>query len=94
MVGNLVAGGAGKTPLVAAIASALVGRGFRPGIVASGYGAACRDARLVRPGDDATQAGDEALLLAQTTGVPVAAGRQRADAVALLLATHLRNSTC
>ena len=88
VVGNLVAGGAGKTPLVAAIASALVGRGFRPGIVASGYGAACRDARLVRPDDDATQAGDEALLLAQTTGVPVAAGRQRADAVALLLATH------
>jgi tetraacyldisaccharide 4'-kinase len=88
VVGNLVAGGAGKTPLVAAIATALLGKGLRPGIVASGYGAARSDARLVRAGDDPAQAGDEPLLLAQTTGVPVAAARRRADAVALLHSAH------
>src|SRR5690606_22357268 len=88
VVGNLVAGGAGKTPLVAAIATALAREGLRPGIVASGYGAARSDARLVRAGDDPAQAGDEPLLLAQTTGVPVAAARRRAEAVALLKAAH------
>ncbi|HRA78989.1 MAG TPA: tetraacyldisaccharide 4'-kinase [Burkholderiaceae bacterium] len=88
VVGNLVAGGAGKTPLVAAIATALLGKGLRPGIVASGYGAVRSDARLVRAGDDPAQAGDEPLLLAQTTGVPVAAARRRAEAVALLGSAH------
>ncbi len=88
VVGNLVAGGAGKTPLVAAIATALAARGLRPGIVASGYGATRRDARLVRPGDDPAVAGDEPLLLAQATALPVAAGRDRAAAVACLLAAH------
>jgi tetraacyldisaccharide 4'-kinase len=90
VVGNLVVGGAGKTPLVAAIATALAARGLRPGIVASGYGAERDDARLVRPGDDAASAGDEALLLAQSTGLPVAAARRRADAVRLLHATDPR----
>ncbi|RPH65082.1 MAG: tetraacyldisaccharide 4'-kinase [Burkholderiales bacterium] len=88
VVGNLVAGGAGKTPLVAALATALAGRGLRPGIVASGYGATRSDARLVRRGDDPAQAGDEPLLLARATGVPVAAARRRAQAVALLHAAH------
>ena len=88
VVGNLVAGGAGKTPLVAAIASALAARGLHPGIVASGYGATRSDARLVHPGDDPASAGDEPLLLAQATGLPVAAGRDRRAAVARLLAAH------
>ncbi len=88
VVGNFVAGGTGKTPLVAAIVGALAARGLRAGIVASGYGAQRSEARLVRPGDDPAQAGDEAVMLAQATGVPVAAGRRRADAVALLCATH------
>ena len=88
VVGNLVAGGAGKTPLVAALAAALAGRGLHPGIVASGYGASRDDARLVRPDDDPAQAGDEPLLLARTTGLPVAAGRRRAQALARLLDAH------
>jgi tetraacyldisaccharide 4'-kinase len=88
VVGNLVAGGAGKTPLVAAIATSLASRGLHPGIVASGYGATRDDARLVRPRDDPAGAGDEPLLLAQSTGLPVAAGRRRAEAVARLLDAH------
>src|SRR5690606_9110044 len=44
--------------------------------------------RLVRPRDDPAAAGDEPLLLAQSTGLPVAAGRRRAEAVARLLAAH------
>ncbi len=88
VVGNLVAGGAGKTPLVEALVEALAQRGWKPGIVASGYGARRRDARLVGPTDDAIEHGDEPVLLARRTGRPVAAGRARAQAVRALLAAH------
>jgi tetraacyldisaccharide 4'-kinase len=88
VIGNLVVGGAGKTPLVTATVHALAGRGWRPGILASGYGAQREDARLVTPGDAPEQAGDEALLLATATGRPTAVARRRAEALALLLRTH------
>lgn len=88
VIGNLVAGGAGKTPLVAYAVQALGSRGWRPGIIASGYGARRTDPRLVGADDDPTEAGDEPVLLAQLTGLPVAAGRRRADALAALLAAH------
>ncbi|MCM5572278.1 tetraacyldisaccharide 4'-kinase [Burkholderiaceae bacterium FT117] len=88
VVGNLVVGGAGKTPLVAATVAALAARGWTPGIVARGHGARRTEARLVRAGDDAADAGDEPLLLAAQTGRPVAAGRRRAEALALLLQAH------
>lgn len=88
VVGNLVAGGAGKTPLVAALVERLAERGWRPGVVASGYGARRRDARLVGPEDDALEHGDEPVLLARRTRRPVAAGRERAKAVHVLLERH------
>ncbi len=88
VVGNLIAGGAGKTPLVVALVDALAEHGWNPGIVASGYGARRRDARLVDAGDDAREHGDEAVLLARRTGRPVAAARERAQAVHALLAAH------
>lgn len=88
VVGNLIAGGAGKTPLVAALVDALATRGWSPGVVTSGYGAARADARLVRPDDDALEQGDEPVLLARRTGRPVAAARERAEAVRTLLAAH------
>src|SRR5690606_21092317 len=88
VIGNLVVGGAGKTPLVTALVDALAARGWQPGILASGYGADRQDARLVTADDDARQAGDEALLLARLTGRPTAVARSRAEALALLTATH------
>jgi len=88
VAGNFVAGGAGKTPLVVALVDALVQRGWKPGVVASGYGARRRDPRLVGAGDDAIEHGDEPVLLARRTGRPVAAARERAQAVRTLLAAH------
>lgn len=85
VVGNLVVGGAGKTPLVASLAKALTGRGYQVGILAGGYRAQRRDARAVRADDDAHEQGDEPVLLALTTGLPVAAGRSRREALTLLL---------
>jgi tetraacyldisaccharide 4'-kinase len=88
VIGNLLAGGTGKTPLVIAVAQALQTRGLRLGLLCSGYGAARADARLVRPTDDPVEHGDEAVLLAMETGAPVAAGRRRDQALACLLAGY------
>ena len=87
VVGNLVVGGSGKTPLTIALARALAERGWRPGIVSRGYGGIVRAPRAVKAGSTADQVGDEPLLLART-GLPVWIGRDRPAAVLALLAAH------
>ena len=86
VVGNLTVGGTGKTPLVIWLCRALLGRGRKPGIVTRGYGGSGRGVRLVGLADAASQVGDEALLLARRTGLPVAVGRDRPAAARLLVA--------
>lgn len=88
VVGNLYVGGTGKTPLVLALVGALQARGFVPGIVSRGYGAAAAQPRPVDPNGAASDYGDEPLLLAQASGVPVAVGRDRVAAARLLLNLH------
>jgi len=87
VVGNITAGGAGKTPLVAALVDALCVRGFRPGIVSRGYGRRGREPRGVRANDDARDTGDEPLILAES-GVPVWVCSNRAAAAQALLTAH------
>lgn len=88
VVGNLVVGGAGKTPVVMALVEALRGAGWHPGVVSRGYGGQWRSPGLVGADTPAAACGDEALLLAQSLAVPVAVGRRRADAARLLLQAH------
>ncbi|MBI2307867.1 MAG: tetraacyldisaccharide 4'-kinase [Rhodocyclales bacterium] len=88
VVGNLVAGGAGKTPLTLWLLEALRARGRRPGIVSRGYGAAADTPRLVAPDDSPALVGDEPLLLARRSGAPVAVCRNRVAAARALLAAH------
>lgn len=90
VVGNLVVGGVGKTPTVIALVQALRGRGWHPGIVSRGHGAALRrgQTRPVERGDDPAAVGDEPLLLARRTGAPVQVGRKRAQAVLALCRAH------
>src|SRR5690606_17743246 len=65
VVGNLVAGGAGKTPTAIALARFFSAAGLAPQIVASGYRAQTRDPVMVAPDrQSAALIGDEALLLA------------------------------
>jgi tetraacyldisaccharide 4'-kinase len=85
VVGNLTAGGTGKTPLVCWLASQLTERGYRPGVVSRGYGGSSRRPRLVRHSDKPEFVGDEAVLLARRSGVPVAVGRDRPAAAQLLI---------
>jgi len=87
VVGNVVAGGTGKTPLVTALVDALQRRGRRPGIVSRGYGRRTRDVREVRESDDPRDVGDEPILLARS-GAPVFVGRDRVQAARSLLAAH------
>jgi tetraacyldisaccharide 4'-kinase len=86
VVGNLVVGGTGKTPLLIALVDALAARGWRPGVLARGYRSrAEREApRRVGSSDDADAVGDEPLLVARRTGRPVVVGRDRGAALRLL----------
>jgi tetraacyldisaccharide 4'-kinase len=85
VVGNLTVGGTGKTPLVCWLTGQLIELGFRPGVVSRGYGGASRAARLVQSNDKTDQVGDEAILLAHRSRVPVAVGRNRPAAAQLLI---------
>ncbi|WP_414638565.1 tetraacyldisaccharide 4'-kinase [Arenimonas sp.] len=71
VVGNLVAGGSGKTPLTIALARGLAERGWRPGVVSRGYGRDSGTPVRVAPGMAASECGDEPLLIARQTGLPV-----------------------
>jgi tetraacyldisaccharide 4'-kinase len=84
VVGNLSVGGTGKTPLVCWLVERLQELGFRPGVVTRGYGGSNRAPRLLRESDTAALVGDEPLLLARRTRVPVAVGRKRAAAARML----------
>lgn len=89
VVGNLVVGGAGKTPTVIALVRALRAAGWTPGVVSRGHGRRDVDAlRAVRPGDDPALSGDEPLLVARATAAPVFVGRRRLDAARALRAAH------
>jgi tetraacyldisaccharide 4'-kinase len=85
VVGNLSVGGTGKTPLVCWLVARLAERGFRPGVVTRGYGGSSGRVRLIDSSDDPKLAGDETILLARRTGVPVAVGRARPAASQLLI---------
>ena len=88
VVGNLVVGGAGKTPAVIAIVEALAAAGRRPGVISRGYGRATAGVLAVEPGSAAAEVGDEPLLLRRRTGAAVWIGRDRVEAARALLAAH------
>jgi tetraacyldisaccharide 4'-kinase len=88
VVGNVVAGGVGKTPVVMALVAHLQRQGWQPGVVSRGYGRQTQDCRAVLPESTADEVGDEPLLIARRTQAPVFVARQRADAVRALLARH------
>lgn len=82
-VGNLVAGGAGKTPTALAVARLLAARGKRPVFLSRGYGGGLREPTLVDPArHGAAECGDEPLLLVRHHPTVVAADRVAGAALA------------
>lgn len=88
VVGNLTVGGSGKTPLVLWLVRSLQEQGWRPGIISRGYGGRGGQVRSVAASSLSSLVGDEPLLLARRSGVPVFVGRDRVAAGQALLAAH------
>lgn len=82
-VGNLTAGGSGKTPIAIAIARRLMARGHKPFFLTRGYGGKEKGPALAARVHSAAQMGDEALLLARTA--PTVVSRDRAAGARLAL---------
>jgi tetraacyldisaccharide 4'-kinase len=79
-IGNLSVGGAGKTPLVICLAELLQREGLRPDVLSRGYGRSSHAVERVDSACSAEHFGDEPLLIARATGVPVYVGANRYDA--------------
>lgn len=88
VVGNITAGGTGKTPLTLALAQQLVERGWHPLIISRGYGGTSRQPRQVNENSGALQVGDEPLLMARRNICPVWVCRDRAAAARAALQAH------
>ena len=88
VVGNVIVGGAGKTPTTIALVQHLSQLGLRVGVVSRGHGRQDRDIRAVATGSTAAEVGDEPLLIWRHTGVPVQVGAARLEAAKALLEAH------
>ncbi|RMX06996.1 tetraacyldisaccharide 4'-kinase [Allofranklinella schreckenbergeri] len=88
VVGNVVVGGAGKTPLIIALAQDLMRRGIHVGVVARGYGRSSLKCLEVRLGRTAAEVGDEPLLIHLRTQAPTFVARSRWEAGNALLSAY------
>lgn len=88
VVGNVLAGGAGKTPLTIALVQHLMTQGLQVGVVSRGYGRSGSQPLEVQAELPISQTGDEPALIRQITGVPVFVASHRADAVRALLMAY------
>jgi tetraacyldisaccharide 4'-kinase len=79
-IGNLSAGGAGKTPFVIALGELLKERGIPFDVLSRGYGRKTRGVLVVDPDGSASDFGDEPLLIARKLAVPVIVGESRYQA--------------
>ncbi len=86
VVGNITAGGTGKTPLTIALVERLRAAGWKPGVASRGYGREQADTPRWVQGDTPTAlGGDEPVLIAWKTGVPVRVDRDRVAACRALV---------
>jgi len=79
-VGNLSAGGSGKTPFVMLLGELMQARGIKFDVLSRGYGRKSSGVLLVDPGGLPDRYGDEPLLIARKLQVPVIVGEERHEA--------------
>ena len=86
VIGNISLGGTGKTPLLITLSQELQKQCFKPGIISRGYGGDAPSYPLAVDGDsDVRESGDEAFLIAESTGCPVYVDPDRSAALHALL---------
>ncbi|MBA4285663.1 MAG: tetraacyldisaccharide 4'-kinase [Xanthomonadaceae bacterium] len=86
VVGNISVGGTGKTPVTVWLVEQAIALGFRPGVISRGYGGRAAHYPLrVTASTDPADCGDEPVLIARRTGVPVAVAPDRVVAGRLLI---------
>ena len=88
VVGNVVAGGSGKTPIVIALVRHLQSRGLQVGVISRGHGRQARDCREVLADSAISDVGDEPALIRLATAAPVFVAPSRLQAAQSLLAQH------
>ena len=88
VVGNVVVGGAGKTPTTIALVQHLQARGLRVGVVSRGHGRSDNRVRAVHLDNTAAEVGDEPLLIHRSTAAPVWVGASRLQAARQLRQAH------
>ncbi len=88
VVGNLVVGGGGKTPLAIHLVGQLRDRGMRPGVISRGFGRQGSDVREVELTSLPTDCGDEPLLIRRRAGCPVFVAARRVSAARALLRAY------
>ena len=86
-IGNLVAGGSGKTPFLILLGELLQQRGIAFDVLSRGYGRQTQGVAIVDPGGSARDFGDEPLLIARKLGCHVVVGEDRRQAGELAEAT-------
>src|SRR5690606_28602088 len=95
VVGNIVAGGAGKTPPVIAVVERLRAAGYTPGVATRGCGRDDESKALwVNARTDPAQGGDEPVLIARRTGAKVRADRDRVAGARALVAAGCNAIVC
>ena len=85
VVGNITVGGSGKSPLVIRLCRLLREAGLEPGVISRGYGSRAKGLRLVGPASEPEVVGDEPLMIAQETEVPVVVSPDRCAAARALV---------
>ena len=88
VVGNVLAGGSGKTPVVMALVTHLTAQGLKVGVISRGYGRQVSDCREVTTDSATADVGDEPALIQHATRVPVFVAARRIEAARALLARY------
>ena len=88
VVGNVVVGGAGKTPTVIALVRHLQAQGKAIGVVSRGYGRRTKTCLEVQPDANPSDTGDEPLLIRKATNAPVFVAPTRVAACHALLSAY------
>lgn len=88
VVGNITVGGTGKTPLVIYIVEHFKRLGLKPGVISRGYAGSAKGVVAVASNSDPGVVGDEPLLIAKRTSVPVYVGADRVAVGKRLLEQH------